>query len=212
MILGDKTEWDDIFEQQLVPVILSLILTTWKLLQKPGPSEREDTITDKLYCALLNAKRRSELPFLIRREDWEYDIERGKGTGRKDIVFFPSLYEEDIYLAVEAKRLNAIISGSKQSLASEYVKEGMLRFVSGKYASSVKHGVMIAYVLDGEIETVMHKIEKNIQKHHEELRTSINAFMASGIRPEDIWTKETHHHRAHEKTVFRIHHLFLTQD
>lgn len=209
MILGDKTDWDDMFEQQLVPVVLALIFSTWEQMPKPGQSEHEDAISDKLYCALLNAKNRNEHPFLISREDWEYDIEQGKGTGRKDIVFFPSLYEEDIYLAIEAKRLNAIISGTKHSLADSYVKEGMQRFVDAKYARSVRHGVMLAYVLDGKIGKAIKNVENNIQKQCKKLRMSHNEFIASTIRPHDTRTRETHHKRVHEKVVFRIHHLFV---
>jgi len=208
MILGDQADWDDLFDQQLVPVVMTMILTTWDQMQKPGPSEHEDAISDKLYGALLKAKNRNKHPFLIHREDMEFDIEQGRGTGRKDIVFYPSS-EEEIYLCIEAKRLNVIISSSKHSLAGEYVKDGMQRFVDGKYARSVRHGVMLAYVLDGKIDQAISNIESNIVKHREKLRLSSKAFIPSAIRPQDNRAKETHHKRAHEHVIFRIHHLFV---
>jgi len=211
MTVGDPSYWDDIFQQNLIPVVLALVIETWEQMPKPGPSDLEDTISDKLYSALVNAKRRSDFPFLIRREDLEFDTDLAKETGRKDIVFFPSLQEQDIYLCLEAKRLNAMISGRRESLADKYVKEGMQRFIDGKYAGFVRHGAMLAYVLDGEIDRAMKNVENNIRSRLTELRMEKNGgFVASTIRSDDAQTKETHHRRAHEKALFRIHHLFVS--
>ena len=209
MIIGDISDWDGFFQQKLIPAVLAHIITTWEQMPKPGPSDLEDVISDKLYSALVNAKRRSNFPFLVRREDLEFDTDLAKETGRKDIVFFPSLQEE-IYLCLEAKRLNVFISGVRRSLADEYVKEGMQRFVDGKYARSVLHGAMLAYVLDGNVDRAIRNIEKNIRNRLSELRMNNNSgFVASIIYPDDRRIKETLHFRVHEKAVFRIHHLFL---
>jgi hypothetical protein len=206
---GDSSYWNDLFKQSLVPMVLLHVITTWEQMPKPGQSDLEDTISDKLFSALVNAKNRSDLPFLMRREDLEFDFESAKETGRKDIVFFPS-FQEEIYLCLEAKRLNAVISGKVRSLADEYVKEGMIRFVERKYSRSVRHGVMLGYVLDGDIERAIKNIEKNIRNHLSELRMSSNTgFIASSIRPSDCYAKDTQHQREHEKTIFNIHHLFV---
>jgi hypothetical protein len=210
MIIGDASHWDDFFHQNLVPTVIHYIISAWAQMPKPGISDLEDAISDKLYAALLNAKSRGDFPFLIRREDLEFDMNMAKETGRKDIVFFPSLQEQDIYLCLEAKRLNAVISGVCRSLADEYVKDGMQRFVDGKYSRSVRHGAMLGYVLDGKIDRAMENVENNIRKHFPELRMNKDhGLMASTIRPTDRHTKETHHFRMHEKTAFHIHHLFL---
>ena len=98
----------------------------------------------------------------------------------------------------------------RRSLADEYVKEGMQRFVDGKYARFVRHGAMLAYVLDGNIDRAIKNIENNIRNRLSELRMDKNGgLVASTIRPDDRRTKETCHRRAHEKPVFRIHHLFV---
>jgi hypothetical protein len=210
MTIGDSSHWDDFFQHNLVPTVLLYIIKTWEQMTKPGPSDLEDVISNKLYAGLLNAKHRSDFPFLIKREDLEFDTELAKETGRKDIVFYPSLQEQEIYLCIEAKRLNAVISGVRRSLADEYVKEGMQRFVDRKYARFVKHGVMLAYVLDGNITQALENIEKNIRNRLSELRMNKKiGLFSSTIRPDDCRTKETHHLRMHEKAVFRIHHLFV---
>jgi hypothetical protein len=210
MTVGDPSYWDDFFQQNLIPAVLAHVIATWERMPKPGPSDMEDAISVKLYSALINAKDRSAHAFLIRYQDVEVDTDLARETGRKDIVFFPSLHEQEVYLCLEAKRLNVIVSGLRRSLADEYVKEGMQRFVDGKYAKFVRHGAMLAYVLDGDTDRAMKNVESNIRSRATELRMDKNGgFAASAMRPEDPLVKETQHHRAHETTVFRIHHLFV---
>lgn len=207
MITGDSTDWDDFFQQTLIPAAFSLILMTWQSLPKINSKDLEDKISDRLFNELKNAKQRYDFPFLVRREDLEFDLDEAIQTGRKDIVFFPSLLYEDIYLCLEAKRLNV----GTHSLADEYVKEGMQRFVDRKYARRVKHGMMIGYVLDGNISRAVRNIQKNIKKHCIELRMgTVHTFVDSIIRPADPHCKETHHYREGETKVFCIHHLFVT--
>lgn len=213
MIVGDTSYWDDFFQQNLVPAVLAYVVATWEQMPKPGPSDLEDSISDKLYSALVNAKRRNEFPFLIRREDLEFDLDLATETGRKDIVFFPSLQEQEIYLCLEAKRLNAVISGVRRSLADEYVKEGMQRFVDGKYARMVRHGAMLAYVLDGDTNRAMQNVETNIRHRFKELcMNGRGGLAASSVRPDDARVRESHHQRKHEKVLFRIHHLFMARN
>jgi hypothetical protein len=194
-----------------VPAVVLRIIKAWEEMPKPGPSDLEDAISDKLYSALVKSKRRSNFPFLICRENLEFDLDLEKETGRKDIVFYPCDREE-IYLCLEAKRLNAMISNKCRSLADEYVKEGMQRFVDCKYARAVRHGAMLAYVLDSDIDRAMQNVENNMRKRLSELRMNKNGgFIASTIRPDDHRTKETHHHRSRERAIFRIHHLFVAK-
>jgi hypothetical protein len=209
MTFGDPSYWDDFFQQNLIPAVLAYVIATWEQMPKPGPSDLEDAISVKLYSALVNAKDRNAHAFLIRYEDVEVDTDLAKETGRKDIVFFPSLQEQEMYLCLEAKRLNAVVSGVRRSLADEYVREGMQRFVAGKYARFVRHGAMLAYVLDGDTNRAMKNVENNIRNRLTELRMDKpGGFRDSTIRSADPLVKETHHHRAHQTEVFRIHHLF----
>ncbi len=213
MIVGDPSYWDDFFQQDLLPSVLSHVFVTWDQMSKPGPSDLEDAISRKLYSEMVKAKDRNNHAFLIRYQDVEIDTDLAKETGRKDIVFFPLANDEDIYLCLEAKRLNAVISGRRRSLADEYVREGMQRFVDRKYSRFVRHGAMLAYVLDGDTERAMRNVENNIRNRFVELRMDKKGgFVPSTIRPDDLRTKETSHRRAHETAVFRIHHLFVAGD
>ena len=100
------------------------------------------------------------------------------GIGYIDIaIFFDKLRK--IYLAYECKRLNVVYDTGRLSLASEYVKEGMMRFVTEQYAESLPVGCMLGYVMDGDI--VFAK---------ERIRTAIRNAEPSGIAlvrgPHDI--------------------------
>ena len=213
MIVGDTTCWDDFFQQNLIPSVLAHVITTWEQMPKPGPSDLEDAISLKLYSALINAQDRNDHVFRIGYQDVEVDTDLAKVTGKRDIVFIPSLVDHKIYLCLEAKRLNAVVSGRRRSLADEYVKEGMQRFVDGKYARFVRHGAMLAYVLDGDTDRAMKNVENNIRKRVTKLRMDKNGgFSASTMRPDDPRSKETTHRREHENAVFRIHHLFVAAE
>jgi len=208
MTAGDPAYWDDFFQQNLIPVVLAHIVATWERMRKPAPGELEDKITLRLYSALVNRKDRSRHPFLIRYEDVEVDTDLAKETGRKDIVVFPGTLEE-IYFCLEAKRLNAVVSGRKKALADEYVKAGMQRFVDAKYAKSVRHGAMLGYVLDGRTDRAIKNVEANIRARFQQLRMDPPGRLPPSTVMEHPLVKETLHRRSHETTPFHIHHLFM---
>ena len=64
-----------------------------------------------------------------------------------------------IYFCLECKRLNVVVNGIKRPGGSDYVVHGMARFVSGQYASAVRHGGMLGYVLDGNIPGAIANVE-----------------------------------------------------
>ena len=209
-VAGNPAQWDDLFEQDLIPAVLALVKAAWDQLEKPGQDAREDDISKRLYVALVNGKDRNTHAFLIRYQDVEVDDDLSKETGRKDIVFFPSLFDEPIYFCLEAKRLNALVSGQRKSLADEYVKEGMQRFVDGKYSRHVRHGGMLGYVLDGDIDRAITNVSNCIRLHQAALRMEAPAeLLRSASGPTIPTHDETRHRRPHEEIMFCLHHLFV---
>ncbi len=57
------------------------------------------------------------------------------------------------------------------------------------------------------IETISSIYETFLKAAGEEQKKKVG-LISSTIRPDDGKIKETHHFRTHEKSVFRIHHLF----
>lgn len=210
MTVGDSSEWDGFIEGGGVASILALTLDAWANIAPPAQDEREEAVSIRLYAAMVKKQDRQRHRFLIRYEDVEVDIDLAKETGRKDIVFFPG-HDGGYYYCLEAKRLNARVSGVMKSLADEYVKEGMQRFVDGKYSRHVQHGGMLGYVLDGDVTRAMKNVLNNIRDNAHLLGMSAPATWAeSAHRPADPHAKESTHRRPGESAPLFIQHLFVS--
>jgi hypothetical protein len=117
---------------------------------------------------------------------------------------------EDIYFALECKRLNVVGPTGVRSYASEYVMHGMLRFIRGQYASVVRHGGMLAYVLDRRIDGAIENVSTAIRERYADLGMApTDALCESSARTEDLRCKETRHARQHATELFSIHHIFV---
>lgn len=209
MIAGDASEWDGFVTTGGVASILALALDAWANIASVDEDELEEHVSIRLYSRMVNAQDRQAHRFLIRYEDVEVDTDLAKETGRKDIVFFPC-HDGTIYYCLEAKRLNVRVSGIMKSLADEYVKEGMQRFVTGKYSRHVQHGGMIGYVLDGDVERAMKNVLNNIRQHHADLGMAPPGEWQECVhRPGDSQTRESQHQRVRPAKAISIQHLFV---
>ena len=210
-IIGDSTEWSDLIDS-ILPEVLKLVMESWKQMPTPAPDETEDNITIALCRVLTQNRTARGLMFQIRTQVVELDPTPGANLGRLDIAFIPLVPREDIYFCLESKRLNVLTNGRLRTYASEYVRLGMQRFVTGQYSRMVRHGGMIGYVLDGNVSIAMTNVEANIRRHHEELRTTSSGalFLQSSVLIGDSRLRETKHQRALETFVFRIHHMFVS--
>lgn len=208
-IIGTPSEWADLIDSML-PEVLNLVLKSWEDMPPPPPNETEDNITIALCRTLMQNRTARGLMFQIRTQVVELEPMPGEDLGRLDIAFIPLVPREDIYFCLESKRLNVIKDGKLRPYASEYVRLGMMRFVTGQYSKMVKHGGMIGYVLDGKISGAMTNVEANIRERCEELCMSPpGAFQPSAVLSRESGARETHHKRAHEAGLFRIHHMFM---
>lgn len=210
MTVGDTREWDDFITGGGVGAVLALTLEAWGKIDPPGPSEHEDKTTIRLYAAMVKNRDRQAHRFLIRYQDVEVVTDLAKEIGRKDIVFFPG-HDGDFYFCLEAKRLNARVNGVMKSMADDYVKEGMQRFVDGKYSRYIHHGGMLGYVLDGDVTRAMTNVLANIHSEHPSLgMDSPGDWVESPHRKGDPHARETSHRRGHTTTRFQLQHLFVS--
>ncbi|RUL89460.1 hypothetical protein [Tautonia sociabilis] len=210
MTIGDSSAWDDFIAQGGVGTVIGLVLESWALIAPPAPDELEEDTSIRLYAAMVRKRDRQAHRFLIRYEDVEIDVDLAKETGRKDIVFFPG-HDGDLYFCLEAKRLNARVKGVMKSLADEYVKEGMQRFVDGKYGRHVHHGGMLGYVLDGDVPRAMRNVLSNIRTNHAALGMDPpGEWVESRSHPGDDRAKESEHRRAQGAQRFLLHHQFVS--
>jgi hypothetical protein len=89
----------------------------------------------------------------------------------------------------------------------------MLRFVRGQYASAVRNGGMLAFVLDGDVEAAVTGVEGNIHASRNDLgMDAAGGFQVSTGRPGDNRVRETRHRRNGQARPFVIQHLFMAGD
>ncbi len=209
-VLGNAAEWVDLLDP-MIPDILSVTCAAWESLPSIAADEREDDITLALCRALRQNKNARHLPFHIHVQQVEIDPEPGEEMGRLDIVFNPvTVLREEIYFCLEGKRLNVVNGGVTRSYASEYVKLGMMRFVTGKYARAVRHGGMIGYVLDRDVPRAIANVEANVKANRVALRmVPPETLRDSEVLKPDPRARESHHEREHDSVEFCIHHLFM---
>jgi hypothetical protein len=208
-VVGAPDQWADLIDT-LVPNILELVISAWQEMPSLDGDVREDPTTEELCRQLRKTRNACNLPFRIDIQMVELDPAAGQDQGRMDIAFSPMLPRENIYFALECKRLNVIGAGGVRSYASEYVMHGMLRFIRGQYASAVRHGGMLGYVLDGQIGNATTNVSKAILARNADLgMQSTDTLRVSSVRAADSRFKETHHTRQHRPEPFAIHHIFV---
>lgn len=211
-VIGAPNEWVDFIEDKL-PELLRLIEDVWAVLARPFPDTGEDAITTQVCRGLRNLRNIRGLCFYIDTQLVELDPADGQGLGRLDIVFRPSggsgPPNEAIYLCLECKRLNVLTSERIHSRASEYVSEGMLRFVSGQYSRTVRHGTMVGYVIDNNVSAALTSVEGVVRTRHIELLMDAPGILHPSLVSTLPTARESFHLRINDTVPFHMHHLFL---
>jgi hypothetical protein len=172
VIFGDAADWLDEFKGYDARFIERLCEILPNALLALGPNPVEDDITH-------NLRLRFDKDAGIRRlfYSWETQFEppyqdaTGKYVrdGIIDLVLFWS-QEPTPYLAYEAKRLSVQMPSGFRSLAGEYLKEGLSRYATEKYAEGLPFGGMLGYVLDGDLPTASNRIGVAISRKVAELK------------------------------------------
>ena len=204
---GNPDLWADLFPDDLVPEIIDLVLKCWSAFPKPAPDDLEVPITQR-FCACLRAqKTRSRLPFIIGIESQELDPCSGGLRGRIDLRLTHGRREE-VYFAIECKRLNVLANRRRSSLARNYVKKGMMRFITGQYAEGLDKGGMLGYVMDGKIADAIASVKQAIDSRSSLLALDKGTSLCvCTLRPTDKQVKETKH--IPSGNSFVIYHVFV---
>ena len=122
----------------------------------------------------------------------------------------PTYGVSGIFSAFECKRLNVIAkNGRTDSLAREYVINGMTRFVGSEpqYAIGLNQGGMIGYVMNGETEKAITAINKQVKACYIDLQMKSSKGLNPSSRLPNSLLKESLHHLPSQE--FIIHHVFL---
>lgn len=204
---GDPSLWAVLFPDGLVARLIDLVFGAWATFPQPAVTDREVPIT-KRFCVCLRAHRnRSETPFAIEWESPELDPCSGEERGRIDLKFVHG-HRETVYFALECKRLNVVFpSRKRESLASEYVQEGMMRFIGGKYARELDKGGMLGYVMDGDVPSAIRAVASAVKARRDALRMADGSLERSSVLPNERRARESRHSVG--RRPLAIHHLFV---
>lgn len=167
MLVGDVQAWADKFAT-FDGRFLERVMAVWPGCMAALPGQPgEDLITINLV------ERLAKDPVVRRLCHWiEYQYEpfglAADGSkfskGKIDIgILFG--WERELYLAYECKRLNVVQKSGRSSLATEYVTQGMMRFLTEQYAEGLPVGCMLGYVLDGDIPFAAERVATAIAGH-----------------------------------------------
>lgn len=205
---GDPTAWLDLIDSQ-VPDILRLILSTWEEMPSFSSDALEDPTTEALCRALRKNRTSASLPFRIDIQMVELDPAAGQDQGRMDIAFSPMVPHEAFYFCLECKRLNVVRQGRRRTLGTEYVTQGMSRFVNRQYGYQVRHGGMLGYVLDSRVDLAITAVQTAIRTRRQDLKiVEAAGLRQSSFLPEAENVFETAHVRDETASYFLLQHIF----
>ena len=128
-----------------------------------------------------------------------------KPDGRTDIsIFFTEIREEydehDPHAIVECKR----IAGNRADLCREYVVEGIDRFVKGKYAGNHADGFMTGYLLSGDAQAAVKRVNQYLSRKKREPER-LESSTVLGVP----WARSSRHVRPAPAGPITLHHAFF---
>ncbi|HOI95766.1 MAG TPA: hypothetical protein PK250_13760 [Syntrophobacter fumaroxidans] len=206
---GEIGDYKQLFPETSIPVILSSIAQAGAVLRKKTDTDREDWLTRRLRAQIIKVPefRESPLGIWVQPEIPAPDPDANAPGGRIDLLVSCDGGPE-VYFAIEAKRLSfRSPNGRKISGSSEYVKDGMMRFVTGQYAPHMRAGAMLGYVFDGNVESARSNIDKSIRKKAPQLKLADPKCLV----PSSILSKTPIDETRHDLTrrPFTIYHVFV---
>ncbi|MBV1838598.1 hypothetical protein [Acetobacter estunensis] len=167
MLIGDVQGWVDNFVS-FDDRFLARIAAAWPecmavLPEQPG----EDDITINLVDRLAKDVVVRRLCHWVEYQFEPFGLAADGSKYSKNIIDIAVLFdwERDRYLAYECKRLNVTNGGNRSSLATVYVTQGMMRFLTEQYAEQLPVGCMLGYVLDGDVPFARSRIADAINSH-----------------------------------------------
>lgn len=165
MIEGNSSLWLEKLQdgqQQILEVIAEVWPRCCKGINASTP---ENKITDRLALELIRDPR-SRTKWIIIAQHKLLSSSFVGDVVTKGYIDFVVFFEinQDVYLAYECKRLNVAFPSGFKSLADKYVSEGVMRYVSAQYAEGLPLGVMIGYVIDGDVTSACAAVKTQITK------------------------------------------------
>ena len=171
------------------------------------PRMREDRISQRLNEEMEALHRGSDSDIV----NWSMRPARS-APGRPDNTFevdfsfhanrFPR--DQGWYLGVEAKKL----ASSSSRSANLYVREGVLRFVTGQYSLGHDHAVMLGYVVAGPIDGAVTRVKTAMDRNAAKTRQSAQ-FSPDRDAHDHPYIYSSKHRQDDAQEPFKLIHLLV---
>jgi hypothetical protein len=147
------------------------------------------------------------------------EMKSGKATTKKakkiDIKIYMTSWDHvDVYFAWECKKVGEPKLYAKcKGLSSEYVKEGMARFLDEDYSAQVANAGMLGFVLAGDVDKVVGSINRGMLsvRRSRRFKRSDRLMRTTPIRGYSH-AFISKHKRNKSRRELQLHHLFLVFD
>jgi hypothetical protein len=206
---NNPLEFKKLFPQKHVVAVLTAIVSASPHIKKKSRQEHEDRITERLHNRLIMLYPFRDGPLTVDLQT-QIPVTAPNVDPRPGIIDLkvPSRHGYQVYFAIEAKRLRVVYAGGRiETLNDKYFKDGMMRFITGRYAPFMETGAMIGYVFDGQVNKARDGIGNYIQKKKEKLKLRTpEKLIQSDIVP-DAPIFQTLHGLGERD--FTIYHLFI---
>lgn len=199
-----------LFPQGFAGEVMLLVLETWQSFSLHWQVRLETPITAVFRDALIEAYVEAGRSWFIALEDPITDPDFGTELGRNDLRFYPPQhFGQKVFFTLECKRLRVTTNSGFRHLADEYVEDGLLRFVDGKYSANLPCGGMLGYVMDNCIDEAFESVRREIEKQRSALKMKKKSptCTPSSTLPSHRWSLDTFHRRSDGELT--IHHLFV---
>jgi len=198
-----------LFPSGHIPTVLACIIEAGRILRKNTETDREDWITRRLYLRLVRLPtfRDGPLGIHLKPEIVNPKFDADTPSGEIDLLVSCG-HGYEVYFPLEAKRLRVTYANGRLETGSDkYIKEGMMRFVTGQYAPFMEAGAMLGYVYDGNTVEARTDIDRFVQSHAVTLRLLTPEKLSRSQILKDMPVDETLH--SLETRIFTIYHVFL---
>jgi hypothetical protein len=202
--------------QTFVRSVLNTTVNAYEEMKQHGaalPTWEEDSFTVDLVEHMRNIAYASHLrvtyQFAVNTNAIKSGNVSPKKASRIDIQLYGT-WERDydnVYFAWECKRIGSASSLEGRKLISEYVTNGILRFIKKHYSKGLGTAGMLGYVLDGAISDIADSINKSMVSQRRRSPLTANDHLTPIITPKDSFISR--HLRDNESPI-ELYHLFLT--
>lgn len=184
MLVGNSADWLSHF-RTLEERLIETVEAAWPICIAPlqavkGSMTHEDYITNHLVAALIRTRKLPgrivpQYPLL------SLNAQQLLKVGSKIDFVLTIGDEEDVYLACECKRLNVPYKRKTRALAHEYVRDGLMRFVSGQYSRGLPLAMMLGYVMDQHVDIAHQRVKRAIGRSKSvRMKSSVDEAVVAG--------------------------------